>query len=88
MIDRRTHRERWVNAMESTLVPVQMINGPLDPISGAHLAEAFRKRNPRAEVISLPGVGHYPQVESPAEVVKVYLSFLAREAKPTLDEEI
>lgn len=78
MIDRRTHRERWVNAMESTLVPVQMINGPLDPISGAHLAEAFRKRNPRAEVISLPGVGHYPQVEAPAEVVKVYLSFLAR----------
>jgi pimeloyl-ACP methyl ester carboxylesterase len=78
MIDRRTHRERWVNAMESTLVPVQMINGPLDPISGAHLADAFRKRNPRAEVISLPGVGHYPQVEAPAEVVKVYLSFLAR----------
>lgn len=78
MIDRRTHRERWVTAMENTLVPVQMINGPLDPISGAHLAEAFRKRNPRAEVQSLPGVGHYPQVEAPEMVLKKYLKFLAK----------
>lgn len=78
MVDRRTHRERWVAAMENTHVPMQMINGPMDPISGAHLAEAFRKRNPRAEVHSLPGVGHYPQVEAPATVAKLYLQFLSR----------
>lgn len=78
MIDRRQHRERWVTAMEQTKIPVQMINGPLDPISGAHLAEAFAKRNPRAEVQSLPGVGHYPQVEAPGEVAKLYLAFIAR----------
>jgi pimeloyl-ACP methyl ester carboxylesterase len=78
MVDRRTYHERWVTAMESTQVPVQMINGPLDPISGAHLAEAFRQRNPHAEVHSLPGVGHYPQVEAPADVTKLYLKFLSR----------
>jgi pimeloyl-ACP methyl ester carboxylesterase len=78
MIDRRTQRERWVTAMEKTPVPVQMINGPLDPISGAHLADAFRKRNPKAEVISLPGVGHYPQVEAPEAVLNIYLKFLKR----------
>lgn len=78
MVERRTYRERWVTAMEQTKIPVQMINGPLDPISGAHLAEAFALRNPKARVDSLPGVGHYPQVEAPQKVAALYLDFLKR----------
>ncbi len=78
LIERRLHRERWVNGTENASIPVFMINGPLDPISGAHLAQAFRQRNPRAEVQSLPGVGHYPQVEAPEEVLAHYTRFLAR----------
>lgn len=76
MVERRLYRERWVNAMEQTKIPVQMINGPLDPISGAHLAEAFALRNPKARVDSLPGVGHYPQVEAPHQVLELYRDFL------------
>jgi pimeloyl-ACP methyl ester carboxylesterase len=76
MVERRLYRERWVNAMEQTKIPVQMINGPMDPISGAHLAEAFVLRNPKARVDSLPGVGHYPQVEAPEKVAALYLDFL------------
>lgn len=78
MTERRLYRERWVNAMEQTKIPVQMINGPLDPISGRHLAEAFALRNPKARVDSLEGVGHYPQVEAPDEVAGLYLGFLRR----------
>jgi pimeloyl-ACP methyl ester carboxylesterase len=73
MNERRQYRERWVNAMESTSVPLAMINGPLDPISGRHLAEAFAKRNPKARVEILEGVGHYPQVEAPDGVLHAYL---------------
>lgn len=73
MNERRQYRERWVNAMESTSVPLAMINGPLDPISGRHLAEAFAKRNPKARVEILEGVGHYPQVEAPDRVLHAYL---------------
>jgi pimeloyl-ACP methyl ester carboxylesterase len=76
MVERRTYRERWVGAMERTQIPVCMINGPLDPISGAHLAKAFAERNPRAKVHSLEGVGHYPQVEAPQKVAGAYLEFL------------
>jgi pimeloyl-ACP methyl ester carboxylesterase len=78
MVERRMYRERWVTAMEQTKIPVQMINGPLDPISGMHLAEALVLRNPRARVDSLPGVGHYPQVEAPQKVAALYLDFLKR----------
>jgi pimeloyl-ACP methyl ester carboxylesterase len=78
LIERRQNRERWVHGTENTSVPVLMINGPLDPISGAHLAKAFAERNPRAKVVSLPGVGHYPQVEAPAKVADAYLKFLLR----------
>lgn len=76
MVERKLHRERWVGAMEQTKVPVLMINGPLDPISGEHLAKAFAERNPRAVVHSLAGVGHYPQVEAPEQVAQAYLGFL------------
>lgn len=76
MNERKCYRERWVTAMETTRVPVQMINGPTDPISGSHLAQAFAERNPRAEVHSLPGVGHYPQIEAPEKTVELYLGFL------------
>lgn len=76
MNERRQYRDRWVSAMEQTQIPVQMINGPLDPISGEHLAKAFAERNPRAKVYSLPGVGHYPQTEAPDKVAELYLDFL------------
>lgn len=76
MVERRKFRERWVGAMESTQVPLQMINGPLDPISGSHLAQAFAERNPKAHIELLPGVGHYPQVEAPDLVCEHYLHFL------------
>ncbi len=77
MNERRQYRDRWVSAMEQTQIPVQMINGPLDPISGEHLAKAFADRNPRAKVHSLPGVGHYPQTEAPEKVAALYLKFLS-----------
>ena len=77
LVERRQQRDRWVKSTEGALIPVLMINGPLDPISGAHLAKAFAERNPRAQVHSLPGVGHYPQTEAPEKVAALYLDFLS-----------
>jgi hypothetical protein len=37
--DRYTHRNRWVRAMRQTTVPMRLIDGPVDPNSGAHMAE-------------------------------------------------
>ncbi|GAB4422897.1 MAG: alpha/beta hydrolase [Turneriella sp.] len=84
MNERRQYRERWVSALENAAVPIAMINGPMDPISGRHLAQAFSKRNPKARVEILEGVGHYPQVEAPEKVVKLYLSILGKQSFPKM----
>ena len=39
--DRYTHRNRWVRAMRQTAVPMRLIDGPIDPNSGAHMARRY-----------------------------------------------
>jgi len=75
MEERRTHRERWVGALQRTAVPRRLIDGPEDPVSGAHLAARYQELVPGADVVLLPGIGHYPQVEDPAGVLAAFFAF-------------
>jgi pimeloyl-ACP methyl ester carboxylesterase len=75
MAERRTHRERWVGALRRTRVPLRVIDGGADPISGAHMVARYRELVPDPDVVLLPEVGHYPQVEAPAAVLAAYLNF-------------
>lgn len=67
--ERREHRERWVGALQGADVPIALVNGLEDPISGRSIAARWRELLPQAAVFELPGVGHYPQVEAPGEVL-------------------
>lgn len=75
MEERRTNRERWVTPLTTTRVPLRLVNGPEDPVSGAHLAARYRELVPDADVVSLPGIGHYPQVEDPEGVLRAFFAF-------------
>ena len=75
MKERRTHRERWVGALQRARVPLRVIDGAVDPVSGAHMVKRYRELVPDADVVLLPDVGHYPQVEAPAAVLAAYLTF-------------
>ena len=79
MAERRLHRERWVGALQKSRVPIRLINGLDDPISGVHMVARYRELVGAADVIELPGVGHYPQVEAPNEVARAALEFLRRQ---------
>lgn len=70
MRERKVHRERWLQAMQQSPVPLRLINGIDDPISGHHLVERYRQLIPHADVVELSGVGHYPQWEAPDAVLK------------------
>lgn len=74
--DRRQHRERWVDAVVKPKVPLRVINGSLDPVSGEHMVKRLLELAPDADVVRLPRIGHYPQVEDPAGVLEAYWSFL------------
>jgi pimeloyl-ACP methyl ester carboxylesterase len=67
--ERRAHRERWVGALVDTQVPIRLINGLADPVSGAHMLVRYRELVAQPNIVELPGVGHYPQVEAPEAVV-------------------
>ena len=78
MPERLANRERWVGALQHTKVPLRVINGPDDPVSGAHMVARYRELVPNPDVVSLPGIGHYPQTEDPAGVLKAFFEFHAR----------
>ncbi|GHA07553.1 epoxide hydrolase [Arenicella chitinivorans] len=78
MNDRRTHRERWVSALQNAPVPIALINGSVDPVSGAHLVKRYKELDCRLDYLAeLPTTGHYPQVEAPQTVLDAYQSFLS-----------
>ncbi len=77
MDERVLHRERWVSAVVETRVPLRLINGVLDPVSGAHMVARLLELRPGADVVRLD-VGHYPQVEAPREVLAAFLEHVER----------
>lgn len=74
--ERRRHRERWVGALTQAGVPLALVNGLEDPISGRRIAARWRELLPASPVLGLPGVGHYPQVEAPAQVLSAWRGFI------------
>jgi pimeloyl-ACP methyl ester carboxylesterase len=78
MEERRRHRDRWVGAIVDTTTPIRLVNGSADPISGAHLAARYRELVAKPDIVDLPGVGHYPHLESPEAVLAAALDFFAR----------
>jgi len=77
MRERRVHRARWVGALIDTSIPMRIINGVLDPVSGEHMLARLLSLRPDADVVKLP-VGHYPQIEAPAQTLAAWLSFVER----------
>jgi pimeloyl-ACP methyl ester carboxylesterase len=76
--ERVEHRERWVGALQTAKVPLKLIVGSVDPISGSHMASRYRELVPQSDDTELPGVGHYPQVQAPEATMKSYLEFRDR----------
>ncbi|MBT8768119.1 alpha/beta fold hydrolase [Metapseudomonas boanensis] len=77
MPERRQQRDRWVVAMQRGDVPLRVIDGAVDPISGAHMVARYRQLVPEADCVLLEDIGHYPQTEAPGEVLRHYFDFRA-----------
>ena len=75
MPERAARRERWVGALQRTSVPLKLIDGASDPVSGGHLVARYRELVPRPDVAVLDAIGHYPHVEAPQAVLEAYLQF-------------
>jgi pimeloyl-ACP methyl ester carboxylesterase len=77
MAERRANRERWVGAIVGATLPIRLIDGIDDPVSGSDMVARYRQLVPKPDVVELPGVGHYPQVEAPKAVLEAVLQHFA-----------
>jgi pimeloyl-ACP methyl ester carboxylesterase len=75
MPERVRYRERWVGALQQTQIPMRVINGPEDPVSGRQMTERYKELVPNPDVVYLEGIGHYPQVEHPMGVMAAAWDF-------------
>lgn len=75
MAERRAHRNRWVGALQNSSIPLRVVDGLDDPVSGAHMVARYRELVPNPDVVELPGIGHYPQVEAPQAVADAFLAW-------------
>lgn len=76
---RSAERDRWVGALQKTRVPLELINGAADPVSGVHVPEVWKQEVPDRPLVQLDaGIGHYPPLECPDALLKVYLAFVDR----------
>ncbi|MEL6360701.1 MAG: alpha/beta hydrolase [Pseudomonadota bacterium] len=73
--ERRANRPRWVKALSETTIPLRLINGGADPVSGEHLFYYYREHVPDADAVLLEDIGHYPHTEAPARVCEGFLAF-------------
>ena len=78
MAERRRHRARWVGALVGARVPIRVIDGAADPVSGAHMVARYRQLVPAPDCVELPGIGHYPQLEDPDAVIAALDAFRRR----------
>ncbi|MFC3880084.1 alpha/beta fold hydrolase [Algoriphagus namhaensis] len=76
MSERSAKRSRWVGALQNSTIPIRLINGNQDPVSGLHMAHRYAELIPSPDICHLPDAGHYPHVEVPKEVLKHILGFL------------
>lgn len=77
--DRYAHRNRWVRAMRQTSVPMRLIDGPVDPNSGRHMAQRYLEVIPNPDVVMLDdGIGHWPQIEAPDAVLAHFADHIDR----------
>jgi pimeloyl-ACP methyl ester carboxylesterase len=77
--DRYAHRNRWVRAMRQTAVPMRLIDGPIDPNSGRHMADRYREVIPNPDVVMLAdAIAHWPQIEAPDAVLTHFMAHVDR----------
>jgi pimeloyl-ACP methyl ester carboxylesterase len=68
MRERTAMGEQWTGPLHRLELPLKVIWGKEDPIAVYAIALKLCDHNPSAQLVTLEGVGHYPQLEAPEQV--------------------
>ena len=70
------HNPRLRHLLRRVALPTLLVAGTDDRFVPAGYYAALAAALPDAQLVSIPGAGHFPQVEQPAETVRQVLQFL------------
>jgi pimeloyl-ACP methyl ester carboxylesterase len=73
--ERSRFRRRWIGALERLDFPALVAWGAKDPVAVMAIADALAAEIPSCERVTWDDLGHYPQVEDPARVVRSVSDF-------------
>lgn len=77
VFEKYKYLNRWVNAMQTTTIPMCYICGPFDPNSGINMAKRYEELIPNPKVYLMSeNIGHWPQLEDQKKVLEIYLTFI------------
>lgn len=71
-----TTRTAILEGLSKVDVPVLVITGALDAVTGVRPGEAVAASLPRARHHAIPDAGHYPWVDTPGSLVRLVVDFL------------
>lgn len=63
--ERVRYAQRWHGAVRDWPKPLGFVWGLGDPVATTNVLDGLRELRPAADVVELPGLGHYPQLEDP-----------------------
>lgn len=75
--ERVRYAPRWHGAVRDWPKPLSFLWATDDPVATTSVLEGLRELRPAAAVVELPGIGHYPQIEVPADFTGAALGLLA-----------
>jgi pimeloyl-ACP methyl ester carboxylesterase len=68
MAERERFTERWHGAFRDWPGPLSLTWGLKDPVARVEVLDGLRELRPGVEVLELPELAHYPQIEAPRRV--------------------
>jgi pimeloyl-ACP methyl ester carboxylesterase len=74
--ERERYAHRWHGAVRDWPKPLSFLWALDDPVATTNVLDGLRELRPAADVVELPAIGHYPQVEVPEVFARAALSLL------------
>jgi pimeloyl-ACP methyl ester carboxylesterase len=68
MAERERFTDRWHGAIRDWPGPLTLTWGLQDPVARVEVLDGLRELRPGVEVLELPELAHYPQIEAPEQV--------------------
>jgi pimeloyl-ACP methyl ester carboxylesterase len=78
MAERERFTERWHGAIRDWRGPLTLAWGLKDPVARVEVLDGLRELRPGVEVLELPELAHYPQIEAPERIAASLDEALAR----------